>query len=289
MGRGTGDEGRNGTRDDVAMWRRGDEGRIFAIIFSRPAPPAPRPLFITFDTPIQPMKTHSRFSYFRDKFQVFLLGLLFGLVLGGGFFVLKLDQYVKELSFYKSLTQKDDKTAEMLPEEKPETEDPKPKKVKKTMPSYDSSVTATGNEPMDNDTSSASNTNSSNPNEIVVIKDEQMASKTYSVINLEQRKSVDSIPAKETSAGSLAVEFWKSPLNYHGYKFNRNKLVLFGYGDQDLVAVFKMDNTTILKCLTGTFKIEPTTEFHQLDRITDESTLKRINESDISKIPGNRE
>lgn len=235
------------------------------------------------------MKTHSRFSYFRDKFQVFLLGLLFGLVLGGGFFVLKLDQYVKELSFYKSLTQKDDKTAEMLPDEKPETDNPKPKKVKKYVPSSDTSITATGNVPMDHDTSVTKKQRGNNPNDIVVIQDEQMAAKTYSIINLEQKKSVDSIPAKETAAGSLAVEFWKSPLNYHGYKFNRNKLVLFGYGDQDLVAVFKMDNTTILKCLTGTFKIEPTTEFHQLDRITDETTLRRINESDISKIPGNRE
>jgi hypothetical protein len=233
------------------------------------------------------MKVRSRFSYFRDKLQVFFLGLLFGLVLGGGFFVLKLDQYVKELSFYKSLTQKDDKTAEMLPEVKPETENPKPKKVKKETASYDTSSAGNSNAPMDYDTSTVA-TDHSNSNDIVVIKDEQMAAKTYSIINLEQKRA-DSIPTKETSTGSLAVEFWKSPLNYHGYKFNRNKLVLFGYGDQDLVAVFKVDNTTVLKCLTGTFRIEPTTEFHVLDRITDESTLKRINETDISKIPGNRE
>src|ERR1041385_93785 len=134
------------------------------------------------------MKVRSRFSYFRDKLQVFFLGLLFGLVLGGGFFVLKLDQYVKELSFYKSLTQKDDKTAEMLPEVKPETENPKPKKVKKEMASYDTSTIVTGNTPMDHDTSTVA-TDNSNPNDIVVIKDEQMAAKTYSIINLEQKRS----------------------------------------------------------------------------------------------------
>src|ERR1044071_3115140 len=51
------------------------------------------------------MKVRPRASFFRDKLQVFFLGLLLGLVLGGGFFLLKLDQYVKELSFYKSLTE----------------------------------------------------------------------------------------------------------------------------------------------------------------------------------------
>ena len=66
------------------------------------------------------MKVRPRTSFFRDKLQVFFLGLLLGLVLGGGFFLLKLDQYVKELSFYKSLTEekkdKNDLTATLFHE-----------------------------------------------------------------------------------------------------------------------------------------------------------------------------
>jgi hypothetical protein len=217
------------------------------------------------------MKVHSRFSYFRDKFQVFIIGLLFGLVLGGGFFVLKLDQYVKELSFYKSLTQKDSKMDDLLPVDEEKDEKVKPKKEKKQPVRSESSEENTvDNSQANNDTASLPASNNSN-NEIVVRKDEQMAEKTYAIINLN-----DTLPGNSTPAGNLAVEFWKSPLNYHGYKFNRNKLVLFGYGDQDLVSVFKVDNTTVLKCLTGVFRIEPTTEFHQLERITDENTLSKI-------------
>ena len=68
------------------------------------------------------MKIPSRLSYFRDKLQVFFLGLLFGLVIGGGFFLLKMDQYVKELSFYRSITAKQDKNDLVKVENNTETE-----------------------------------------------------------------------------------------------------------------------------------------------------------------------
>ncbi len=222
------------------------------------------------------MRVKSRFSYFRDKFQVFILGLLFGLVLGGGFFVLKLDSYVKELSFYKSLTQKEDKSQEITTDEKQADEKPVVKKAKKESSKDESIVPATTNEHLAGDTVVSAIYNSNgNTGEIVVRKDEQMASKNYVIISVDAKKS-DSTAVKELNSGSLSVEFWKSPLNYHGYKYIRNKLVLFGYGDQDLISVIKIDNSTFIKCLTGVFRIEPTTEFHQLERITDENTLSKI-------------
>lgn len=222
------------------------------------------------------MKVRSRFSYFRDKFQVFILGLLFGLVLGGGFFVLKLDQYVKELSFYKSLTQpKPDQNDLVLVDEKDKTEKPEVKKPKKENRTTTSSDSIKASEVLDGDTAlPVVFSGNKNTGEIVIRKEEQIAAKTYSIIAIDS-KVKDSL-SKDIPAGNLAVEFWKSPLNYHGYKFSRNKLVLFGYGDQDLVSVFKIDNSTFLKCLTGVFKIEPSTDFHQLERVTDESLLSKI-------------
>lgn len=223
------------------------------------------------------MKVRSRFAYFRDKLQVFFLGLLFGLVLGGGFFVLKLDQYVKELSFYKSLTQpKPDQNDLVTVDTKTENEKPVVKKNRKenhTLPSGDS----IGNKQiLDGDSSThVVYPTTNNNDEIVIRKDELLGQKTYATQNIENKNLSDSISSKEIP-GSVNVEFWKSPLNYHGYKFSHNKLVLFGYGDQDLVSVFKMENSTFLKCLTGVFKIEPTTEFHQMERVTDESLLSKI-------------
>jgi hypothetical protein len=223
------------------------------------------------------MKGPSRFGNFRDKLQVFFLGLLFGLVLGGGFFVLKLDQYVKELSFYKSLTEpKKDQNDLVTVDPKTEEEKPVVKKQKKENSISVSVDPKEDNQVMDADSSTrVVVSGTGNTSEIVVRTDEQMAAKTYSIINLDEPKK-DSLGPKDNSLGNLAVEFWRSPLNYHGYKLSRNKLVLFGYGDQDLVSVFKVDNSTFLKCLTGVFKVEPSTDFHQMERVTDESLLARI-------------
>ncbi len=221
------------------------------------------------------MKVQSRFSHIRDKFQVFIIGLLFGLVLGGGFFVLKLDQYVKELAVYKSLTKNESKVGQIVHEEDGEEEKALPEKVKKETSRRDSANFTSDKVNTQNDTLPTVYNGNNTNGDIVIRKDEQLAEKTYSIINLDSKRT-DSLAGKEIPAGNLSVEFWKSPLNYHGYKFVRNKLVLFGYGDQDLVSVYKVENTTVLKCLTGVFRIEPTTEFHQLERITDENTLAKL-------------
>lgn len=222
------------------------------------------------------MKVRSRFAFFRDKLQVFFLGLLLGLVLGGGFFVLKLDQYVKELSFYKSLTEKKDKNDLDAPDLKVDTEKPKPKPRKREIPNKDSSNS--------NNHTYSSTSDSSQPyvyvgnntdDNIVVRKDEMLGQKSYSVVSLDTKNADDSLQ-KDVKPGSIDIEFWLSPLNYHGYKYSRNKLVLFGYSQNDLVSVIKLDNVTFVKCLTGVFRIEPTLDFKQMDRVTDESLLSRL-------------
>jgi hypothetical protein len=47
------------------------------------------------------IKKHKKLSSLREKSQVFIIGLLIGLLVAGGFFVFKLDDYFKELNFYK--------------------------------------------------------------------------------------------------------------------------------------------------------------------------------------------
>lgn len=228
-------------------------------------------LFPNFDQ----MKIPSRLSYFRDKLQVFFLGLLFGLVIGGGFFLLKMDQYVKELSFYRSITAKQDKNDLVKVENNTETEKKPSKKYKNESSSMQIVDTAITVEVASKDSASAIvAAEPTDIEEIVIRKEEQVAAKNYLVINLNKEKK-DSL-AKETSNANLAVEFWKSPLNSYGYKFSRSKLVLYGYGDQDLVSVIKIDNLTILKCITGFFKIEPTADFQQLERVTDATMLSKI-------------
>ena len=54
-------------------------------------------------------------SSFKEKSFGFIIGILVGLIVAGGFFIFKLDDYFKELNFYKSVSNtfsSDTKTAE---------------------------------------------------------------------------------------------------------------------------------------------------------------------------------
>lgn len=228
------------------------------------------------------MKIRSRFSYFRDKLQVFILGFLLGIVLGGGFFLLKLDSYVKELSFYKSLVDKDEKKDEELEKLKQEMDKPsKPAKNKKSTSSGSSAETQVSNDTVagGDSTLPVVFNNEAGGDEIVIRKDELLGQKTLGITSLDQPAVPDSVsgkPAADHPQGYLTVEFWKSPLNYRGYKFSRNKLVIFGLEVNELEGVFKSGNSTYLKSAIGFFRIEPSSDFRQLERVTDESLTGRM-------------
>ena len=228
------------------------------------------------------MKVRSRFSYFRDKLQVFVLGFLLGIVLGGGFFLLKLDSYVKELSFYKSLTEKDEKDLNDLDKLADENKNPKKTKTKK---SDSRNYGLTDNVAMSSDSASGDSTsqmdysNEAGGDEIIVRKDELLGQKTIAVNNLDHPEEHDSItgkPAADNPKSYLTVEFWKSPLNYRGYKYSRNKLVIFGLETGDIESIFKTENSTYLKSSIGLFRLETSTDFRQMERVTDESLISKM-------------
>ncbi|HEU4718606.1 MAG TPA: hypothetical protein VFU15_12265 [Bacteroidia bacterium] len=218
------------------------------------------------------MKVRSRFDHFRDRTQVFLLGFLLGIVLGGGFFVLKIDQYVKELNFYKSLTQKDDtddknvKSDDTVPG-KPRTHRTKKENVRTDTAEKAQALQTSGD-------SVPPSVFSDDDDNIVVKKDELLGQKPFGVIDLKEVK--DDSTASVTPGKSVTVEFWKSPLNYRGYKFSRNRLVLFGFETEDVESVYSLDNAIYVKSVTGVFRVDPTTDFRQMERVTDESLIARM-------------
>lgn len=227
------------------------------------------------------MKIKSRFSYFRDKLQVFVLGFLLGIVLGGGFFLLKLDSYVKELSFYKSLTEKDEKDENDLKDLQDELDKPKTKKPKKVDSRNSSSNDQITMNPDSGsvDTLPLAMNNEAGGDEIIIRKDELLGQKVLAVSNPDHPEENDSVtgkPAADNPRSYITVEFWKSPLNYRGYKFSRNKLVVFGLETNDIESVFKTDNSIYLKTAIGLFRIEPSTDFRQMERVTDESLISKM-------------
>jgi len=217
------------------------------------------------------------FKSFRDRFTIFLLGFLFGIVLGGGFFVLKLDEYVKELALYKSITEPA-KEPETQPAEEPEQDKKKPvkKQMSERVVQNDSSTVRS-----DSAATSGFTMSYGANDEIVIRKDEMIATQLITVVNLDPFNATDSLLQKEAGVKldaerNVTVEFWRSPLNYKGYKMSRSRLVLFGIPQADLQSVTRLNGVTYMRTVSGIYKLEPTAEFRQPERVTDESVLSKI-------------
>lgn len=242
-------------------------------------------------------------SQFKDKLQVFFLGLLLGLVLGGSFFVFKLDEYVKELSIYKSLTSSSPKTTENAPEKddgNTSKQNPKPH-----IPANTSETTAhatvtdslnnqkltqsTGHTTPDSLQPKDSIRSESVTEDIIIRKDQLMNSRSLEIVNTNPVASnvngqKDSLAAKMagvrdehvTGRQFCSVEFWVSPLNYKGYKMNRNKIVLYGFPDPETVRLFRLDEEIYLHSSSAVYKLDYTSDFRPYEKVTNEAVLSRL-------------
>ena len=130
------------------------------------------------------------------------------------------------------------------------------------------------------------NTYSASDN-IHVKKDRLIYAKSYIVPGIDQYNNdkpgkLDSLLTdNKTSphmnrANSLQVEFWKSPINYKGYKTGKNKLVLFGIDRFDMIS-FRMQNKTLyMKYISDFYQVDNTQEFKSLIPVTNQSILNQL-------------
>lgn len=230
-----------------------------------------------------------RLASFRDKLQVYFLGLLTGLVLGGGFFVLKLDEYVRQFTFDKEITGNTDKEEPANDKENTDKKktDSKNKKSKKDRTISYTADSASGPY-LDGDTLAADSIGSppsvlgrNSDDEIVVRKDELVAQRNVALVDLDGVNPKDSAIQKlsgirDPQTKALQVEFWRSPLNYKGYKMSKNKLVLFGLESEDEVVLYKVEEDIYMKNRQGVFRLEVSADFRQPERVSDASLIARL-------------
>jgi hypothetical protein len=242
-------------------------------------------------------------STFKEKSQVFIFGMMAGLIIAGGFFVLKLDDYFKELNLYKNVVKTfylRSKTSEtnIQPNHFDSAGEAAPmdtgKKANKS--NRDSKKTAYfETEQIANADSSihkyAKDSTVVDPNyseEIVVRKDELLTFKILEVINLTPSASVnttsDSLMQKvsgirddrNNSKLFFNVEVWQSPLNYKGYKMSNYKLVLYGLTSVEGLKVYKLDNDVYLKKMSSIYKLERSTEFRPYQVVVDAAIINKL-------------
>ena len=239
-------------------------------------------------------------SSFKEKSKGFIIGIMVGLIVAGGFFIFKLDDYFKELNFYKSLSKTF--TSEVkTPELSDKKEDSILAKNKQVDNTKSKNKALTSNQPeekadfvLDSDTlknasskdSIASNLNSEDF--IVVRKDELLSTKTVEVFSLDpiasKTSAKDSLLEKisgikddrNSTKQFFNIEFWSSPLNYKGYKLGKYKLIVYGIPSADGLKLFKLDEVVYFKSAAMVYRLDYSSDFKPYERITDELIINKL-------------
>lgn len=120
-------------------------------------------------------------------------------------------------------------------------------------------------------------------NRINIATDELLSVKTIKVI-----RQGDSFSAADSAAARLAnigepssdlyyVEFWKTPLNSRGYRFSKNKVMLYGFYNSNNVLLYQIDQAFYLKSDEQVFRLTSGGDFRPLERVADPVLLSRLN------------
>lgn len=230
-------------------------------------------------------------SNFKNKIQIFLLGLMLGLLVGGGFFILKLDDYFKELRFYKKLTER---SISRQYDIEPATSKKKEERQNSSRRHNTIGLNHENSDAIPNQSqtdtlrlvSSKMDTSmlTENGEEIVVKKDELLSTKSLEVINISvpPKSAKDSLlqqvsGVREESKTAFKVEFWQSPINYKGYKLSHNKLVLYGINSTDPFSIFQVDGDLYLKHINNVYKLHYSNDFTQFEKVNDLALITKLN------------
>ncbi len=122
--------------------------------------------------------------------------------------------------------------------------------------------------------------------DIVISKDELIITRLIKISGevpeVNNSFELDSIltdqrQAKRKQKGIIKTEFWRSPLNYKGYKFDENKLVVFGLYEVNNVFILGYNNELFIKYNRDYYLIEYTDDFKSFYPMKNETLIKELN------------
>lgn len=122
---------------------------------------------------------------------------------------------------------------------------------------------------------------SDNTEAIVVKRDELLSASSVSLVSLSAVTKTDTLLAQfqdsdPSVSPQIRIEFWKSPVNFRGYKFIRNTLVTFGLDPNEQVKIFFDSGVFYLQSGVATFRLSQTARFLPFSIAAEESLPKQI-------------
>ena len=118
--------------------------------------------------------------------------------------------------------------------------------------------------------------------DLKIASDELISVKNVKLISFEDIIQSDTVPAKlagvvSSNSNLYFVEFWKTPLNSKGYRFTKNKVMLYGFVDYINIDLYQLENSYYIKCSDQVYKLEYSSDFKPLERVVDAELLAKIN------------
>ena len=118
---------------------------------------------------------------------------------------------------------------------------------------------------------------------INIASDELLTVKNIKIIQIgefipsKDSSDIQKTRIDDTNSDLYFVEFWKTPLNSKGYRFTKNKIMLYGFDDFSNLTLYEIDHSFYIKSSDQVYKLLYSSEFKQLDRVLDSELLAKIN------------
>ena len=213
--------------------------------------------------------THQNLKKLKRKIPTFVFGLSIGLLVGIGFFVLKINDLFNKLK---------------------ESASEKITVIEKTVNTTDEDETTKNKNRFKINFKKSTKINYSEVDSLIkedsginIASDELLTVKNIKIIQIgefipsKDSSDIQKTRIDDTNSDLYFVEFWKTPLNSKGYRFTKNKIMLYGFDDFSNLTLYEIDNSFYIKSSDQVYKLLYSSEFKQLDRVLDSELLAKIN------------
>ena len=213
--------------------------------------------------------THQNLKKLKRKIPTFVFGLSIGLLIGIGFFVLKINDLFNKLK---------------------ESASEKITVIEKTVNTTDEDEKTKNNNRFKINFKKSTKINYSEVDSLIkedsginIASDELLTVKNIKIIQIgefipsKDSSDIQKTRLDNTNSELYFVEFWKTPLNSKGYRFTKNKIMLYGFDDFSNLTLYEIDHSFYIKSSDQVYKLLYSSEFKQLDRVLDSELLAKIN------------
>ena len=122
-----------------------------------------------------------------------------------------------------------------------------------------------------------------NSDEIVVKRDELIESQLLklTVISRNSVKGktdslIQVLQGSNSQSPEYRIEYWRSPINYRGFKFIRNSIVTFGLDPNESSRLFQLEDKFYLKHGVSVYRLFTTEKFEPFSKVIDENIIKQL-------------